>query len=111
MVEIKNLDFSYKKTPVFHNITMELKPGNIYGLLGENGVGKTTLLKLISGLQKPCKGTCRVDGADSVDRQPSFLENIIFLPDSKRRRSPRNLFTMIPLMRARSSGAWSMMLP
>ena len=82
MVEIKNLDFSYKKTPVFHNITMELKPGNIYGLLGENGVGKTTLLKLISGLQKPCKGTCRVDGADSVDRQPSFLENIIFLPDS-----------------------------
>ena len=48
MITLKNLDFSYKKTTVFKNISLEFKEGNVYGLLGENGVGKTTLLKLIN---------------------------------------------------------------
>ena len=49
MIEIRNLDFSYKKTPVFSNINLSFPEGSIYGLLGENGVGKTTLLKIICG--------------------------------------------------------------
>ena len=81
MIEIKNLDFSYKQTPVFHNINLTFKPGSIYGLLGENGVGKTTLLKIISGLQKPQLGSCKVDGFDAFDRHPQFLQNIVFLSD------------------------------
>ena len=81
MIEIKNLDFSYKKTPVFHNISLTMEPGNIYGLLGENGVGKTTLLKIISGLQDPQQGSCKVDGFKSFDRDPQLLEKIVFLPD------------------------------
>ena len=81
MIEIKNLDFSYKKTPVFHNISLSFEPGNIYGLLGENGVGKTTLLKIISGLQCPQQGSCTLDGHVSFDREPDFLQNIVFLPD------------------------------
>lgn len=81
MIEIKGLDFSYKQTEVFHNISLEFKPGCIYGLLGENGVGKTTLLKLISGLQKPQRGSCMVDGYVSFDRDPALLQNIVFLPD------------------------------
>ncbi len=81
MIKIENLDFSYKKTPVFHNISLSFLPGNIYGLLGENGVGKTTLLKIISGLQKPLQGSCMVDGHRSFDREPQLLENIVFLPD------------------------------
>ena len=81
MIEIKNLDFSYKKTPVFHNINLTFKPGCIYGLLGENGVGKTTLLKIISGLQEPQLGSCTVDGHVSFTREPEFLQNIVFLPD------------------------------
>ena len=58
MIKINNLDFAYKNTSVFKNISIEFKKGNIYGLLGENGVGKTTLLKLICGLQKPRLGDC-----------------------------------------------------
>lgn len=81
MIEIKNLDFSYKNTPVFRNISLSFQPGNIYGLLGENGVGKTTLLKIICGLQEPQQGSCTVDGSRSFDREPQFLENIVFLPD------------------------------
>ena len=81
MIEIRNLDFSYKHTPVFHNINLTFQPGSIYGLLGENGVGKTTLLKIISGLQQPQVGTCKVDGFTSFDREPQFLQNLVFLPD------------------------------
>ncbi len=81
MIEIRNLDFSYKKTVVFHNISLTFAPGSIYGLLGENGVGKTTLLKLISGLQQPQQGSCTVDGHVSFDREPEMLQNIVFLPD------------------------------
>lgn len=82
MIEIKNLDFGYKKTPVFHNISMTFEKGSIYGLLGENGVGKTTLLKIISGLQRPQMGSCMVDGRVSFEREPQFLENLVFLPDA-----------------------------
>ena len=81
MIEIRNLDFSYKKTAVFHNISLTFAPGSIYGLLGENGVGKTTLLKLICGLQSPQQGSCTVDGCVSFDREPEMLQNIVFLPD------------------------------
>lgn len=81
MIKIKDLDFSYKKVPVFHNINLEFAPGNIYGLLGENGVGKTTLLKIISGLQPPQSGQCMVDDFVSFERKTEFLQNIVFLPD------------------------------
>ena len=84
MIEIKNLKFAYKRVPVFDNISLSFDKGCIYGLLGENGVGKTTLLKIISGLQRPVAGSCSVDGVDSFLRQPSFLEDIVFLPDEVR---------------------------
>lgn len=81
MIEIRNLNFSYKKTPVFTNINLSFPQGSIYGLLGENGVGKTTLLKLICGLLRPSEGSCSVDGLTSQDRLPEMLQRIVFLPD------------------------------
>ena len=81
MIDIKNFSFSYTKTQVFDNINLQFQKGAIYGLLGENGVGKTTLLKAISGLLRPTKGNCTVDEYTSFDRQPEFLQNIFLLPD------------------------------
>ncbi len=81
MIEINNLAFSYGPKNVLNNISMKLEEGKIYGLLGENGVGKTTLLTLLCGLKKPQEGTIVADGADPYKRQPSFLENIYYLPD------------------------------
>lgn len=81
MIEIRNLNFSYKKTPVFSNINLSFPQGNIYGLLGENGVGKTTLLKLICGLLRPTEGSCTVDGITSQQRLPEMLQRVVFLPD------------------------------
>ena len=62
MIQIKDLGFSYGNTAVLKNITMNLEEGRVYGLLGENGVGKTTLLTLICGLKKPQTGSIDVDG-------------------------------------------------
>lgn len=81
MIDIKNFSFSYTKTQVFDNINLQFQKGAIYGLLGENGVGKTTLLKVISGLLCPTAGSCTVDEYVSFDRKPEFLQNIFLLPD------------------------------
>ncbi|MDY5968931.1 MAG: ATP-binding cassette domain-containing protein [Bacteroidales bacterium] len=82
MINIENLDFSYQQAAVFKDISLQFKEGNIYGLLGENGVGKTTLLKIISGLQRPTGGRCEVDGMASFDCRPEMLRELFFMPDS-----------------------------
>ena len=81
MIKIQNLAFSYGKNEVLRNISMELKPGRIYGLLGENGVGKTTLLTLLCGLKKTQTGSIQADGQNPWDRQPSLLQDQYYLPD------------------------------
>lgn len=81
MIRIEKLGFSYGQVPVLKNITMNLEPGKIYGLLGENGVGKTTLLTLLAGLKKPLKGSIDIDGSAPYSRIPQVLENQFYLAD------------------------------
>ena len=81
MVDIKNLSFSYGSNAVLENISLHLEEGRIYGLLGENGVGKTTLLTLLCGLKKTEKGSISIDGCDPYKRHPSLLQTIYYLPD------------------------------
>lgn len=81
MIEIKDLAFSYGKTPILKSITTTLEEGRIYGLLGENGVGKTTLLTLLCGLKKVCSGSITTDGENPFDSTPTLLQNQFYLPD------------------------------
>ena len=82
MIKITELNFSYNRNnPVFTNINLNISAGNIYGLLGENGVGKTTLLRLICGLLFPNSGTCETFGTESRKRLPEMLEKIYYLPE------------------------------
>ncbi len=81
MIKVNNLAFSYGKDQVLKNINLTLEDGKIYGLLGENGVGKTTLLTLLCGLKKTQVGSIDVDGANPYDREPSLLEQMFYLPD------------------------------
>ena len=81
MIEIDNLSFSYGRNVVLQGITMRMEPGRIYGLLGENGVGKTTLLTLMCGLKAPQVGTVKVGGANPYDREPATLSDQYFLAD------------------------------
>lgn len=83
MIEIKNLGFRYGKgEKVLANISTTLEEGRIYGLLGENGVGKTTLLTLLCGLKRPVEGSIFTDGDEPFNRNPSLLENQYFLSET-----------------------------
>ena len=86
MIKINDLGFTYGKSDkpegyVLKNISMKLEEGRIYGLLGENGVGKTTLLTLLCGLKKPQIGSIDTDGYNPYNREPSFLADQYFLSD------------------------------
>jgi ABC-2 type transport system ATP-binding protein len=83
MVTINELKFSYskKQQPLFQDLTCELRPGSIVGLLGKNGAGKTSLLKLMIGLLRPTDGSVRVMGHQPSEREPSLLRDIYFLPE------------------------------
>ena len=81
MITLKDLSFSYGKHKVLGNVSMTLEKGKIYGLLGENGVGKSTLLKILSGLLKMESGECKVFGEVPYRRNPSFLQDIFYLPE------------------------------
>ena len=81
MIKLKDLSFSYGRHKVLGNVSMTLEKGKIYGLLGENGVGKSTLLKILSGLLKMESGECKVFGEVPYSRKPSFLQDIFYVPE------------------------------
>lgn len=81
MIKVHDLAFSYSNTEVLKHISLEILPGKIYGLLGENGVGKTTLLTLLAGLKKPQQGSILADGQNPYSRKPEYLTDMYFLPD------------------------------
>lgn len=83
MVNISNLKFNYskKQLPLFENLDCELQSGSIVGLLGKNGAGKTTLLKIMIGLLRPTAGSVSIMNHEPMERQPSLLQDIYFLPE------------------------------
>lgn len=81
MVSIQNLHFSYKKKKVFDGLNLEFKPGHIYGLLGKNGMGKSTLLRNLAGLLFPKEGTIRVNEYKPAERLPQFLQSVYMVPE------------------------------
>ena len=66
---------------VFDGFNLRLEENKIYGLLGKNGTGKSTLLYLIAGLLRPGKGTVSIDSIDTYKRQPETLQEIFLVPE------------------------------
>lgn len=82
IINFEKVDFRYsKRIPLLSGIDLNLKPGHIHGLLGKNGEGKSTLLKLISGLLFPQKGNMNVMGLAPQKRYPELLQDIYFLTE------------------------------
>ena len=83
MIEIKNLSFSYgkKKQSVFNDFSLTLDKGSVYGLLGKNGTGKSTLLYLMTGLLRPQAGQVLYKGVDVSMRYPLTLQDMFLVPE------------------------------
>ncbi|SMO33518.1 ABC transporter ATP-binding protein [Solitalea koreensis] len=82
MLNINHLKFGYKpKKTLFENVNLHLSAGHIYGLLGKNGAGKSSLLRMMCGLLFPKEGTIEAMGFMPMQRKPSFLQQVYFVPE------------------------------
>lgn len=85
MLLLKNISKSYSKGKVkaVDNITLEVKPGEIFGFLGPNGAGKTTTIKMITGILNIDAGSIQVNGFD-IEKDPlKAKKSMGFVPDSQ----------------------------
>lgn len=73
IISASNLTKTFSGKEVIRNCTFSVERGSIYGFLGRNGAGKTTVLKLLLGLLKPSAGTANVLGLDSVRDNEAIL--------------------------------------
>ena len=83
MIDVNNVSFSYgrKKSKVLDGFSMQLEKGAVYGLLGKNGTGKSTLLYLMAGLLRPQAGKVCYQGVDVTLRRPSTLQDMFLVPE------------------------------
>lgn len=82
MIAFKDVCFSYRRNiPVLSNLSLQIEPGTVCGLLGRNGVGKSTMLYLTAGLLRPRSGQVLCNGYIPSDRQVNFLNDIFIVPE------------------------------
>ncbi|UYQ92107.1 ABC transporter ATP-binding protein [Chitinophaga horti] len=83
MISLNRLSFYYRKgNPVLEDVTLQLAPGRIYGLLGRNGAGKSSLMHALCGLLFPKAGEVQVLGFKPGERKPAFLQQVFILPET-----------------------------
>ena len=82
MLEIRNLTKSFGEKKAVDNLSLEIKPGEIYGFIGHNGAGKTTTLKSIAGILQFDEGEIKIDGV-SIREDPIACKKILaYIPDN-----------------------------
>ncbi|MDB4922080.1 ATP-binding cassette domain-containing protein [Mucilaginibacter sp.] len=81
-IEIKNLSKSYGNIQALNGIDLEVPEGSIYGLIGPNGCGKTTLIKTLVGTLKPDTGEIKVLGVNPLAGRWKIRKHIGYMPQS-----------------------------
>jgi len=79
VIEIKNLSFKYAEKTIFKDLTLNINQGSIFGLLGKNGVGKSTLINILMGYLKPSSGQCLIFNEPSHNISALTKEKIALL--------------------------------
>ncbi len=81
MIELNQVVKRYGSKTILHDITFDVKPGEIVGFLGPNGAGKTTTMRLIAGFTTASSGTVRVAGHDMATEREEAARKIGYLPE------------------------------
>jgi branched-chain amino acid transport system ATP-binding protein len=86
MLTLDAVDTYYAKSHILHGVSLEVRPGEVVGLLGRNGVGKSTTLKTIMGLVRPAGGRITFEGRDIAGLAPYRLARlgIGYVPEDRR---------------------------
>lgn len=80
MIELNNIQLSFDDNKILDGVTMTIPDGRAFGLLGSNGAGKSTILRLLSGIYRVQGGTLKIDGEDVYDNV-KIKEQICFIND------------------------------
>ena len=80
IIEIHNLSKSYGKTKVLDNVSFNVERGELFGLIGPDGAGKTTLFRLLTTLLTPDEGSATVDGRDIVKDYLNIRSAVGYMP-------------------------------
>ena len=78
MIEVKNIFLTLNKRQILNNVSLTLKEGNIYGLVGNNGSGKTMLMKCMCGFIRPTEGTVESNG-NVIGRDVDYLPDAVVI--------------------------------
>lgn len=102
LLEVRDLETGYGRTPVLHGVSLRLDEGVRIGLIGPNGHGKTTLMRAISGLLSPWAGDIRLRGRSIAGRTPAEIvaEGLVHVPQANA------LFPYMTVLENLQLGAW-----
>lgn len=82
MIEVKNLSKSFETIKAIDSISAHIEDGHVFGLIGTNGAGKSTFMRMLSGVLKPDDGEILIDG-EAVYDNPSVKEKIFYISDDQ----------------------------
>ncbi len=102
LLEVRDLETGYGRTPVLHGVSLKLDEGMRVGLIGPNGHGKTTIMRAISGLLLPWKGDILLGGKSIAGSSPAEIvaEGLIHVPQANA------LFPYMTVLENLELGAW-----
>jgi len=76
LINIKNLTKKFDKIRAVDNVSLNIQEGEVFGLLGQNGAGKTTIIHMLATLLKPTSGTAQINGYDIIKNASKVRKNI-----------------------------------
>jgi len=106
VIESRNLTKYFHKTLALDHLNLQVPRGCIYGLLGRNGAGKTTAIKLMLGLLRPTTGTSTVLGCDSQNLTPQIRRRIGYVTEGHRLYRWMKIGELAKFQRSFFAGSW-----
>ena len=106
MLEVRGLESGYKRSAVLQGVDLDVAAGQVLGLLGRNGVGKSTLINSLMGLVHPSRGSVTLDGVELAGRRPDVIARagVALVPQGRRVWAPLSVTEHLDLAARRGKG-------